>query len=187
MFYGEKHMKRIFSTLLTFVIGVSFTVSAFAADESQERKLKDYICFNYSEEEVEEFASRIARDANYLPQIHPYGFETAEVEIRISTHPEILNPHVFQSATKKMVEQSKNCFEHLTDHTYVLNNVRLGGELAFHIALLLLLEEFEEYSGDPTYAMLYEKFDYAEMNADEHRLPLLFMMAAGVLAVKLIP
>lgn len=181
-------MKRIISFFLTAVICFSLAVPAFAADEVTKEKKTPHQCLYsiYTGDQAERISDRIADSAEYWPNITVDGYETVCAGVRISENPEIANPKVFRKTVIKMVDHTRTVIENPTENTVLMGYYRFGGELAFHILAVILLDIFK-CADIPDYEITYEMFDRADMNIDEHRIPQAVMTVTGYIMLGILP
>ena len=181
-------MKRIISAMLTVIICFSLTTSAFAAEEMPAEKKTPHQCLYsfYSREEAESISDRIADSAEYWPNVTVDGCDTVCAGVRISENPEIANPKVFRKTVVKMVDRTQTVIENPTENTVLMDYRRFGGELAFHILAVILLDIFKGVN-IPDYEATYEMFDRADMNIDEHRIPQAVMNLTGFIIMGIFP
>ena len=140
----------------------------------------------YTGAQAERISDRIADSAEYWPNITVDGCETVCAGVRISENPEIANPKVFRKTVVKMVDRTRTVIESPNENTVFMDYQRFGGELAFHILAIILLDIFKG-AEIPDYETTYEMFDRADMNIDEHRIPQWLMNFAGYVIMGIFP
>ena len=183
-------MKRIISLLLTVIICFSLVVPAFAADGVSEQKAKKTpnACLHsiYTGAQADRISDRIAGNAEYWPALTVDGYETVCAGVRISENPELANPKVFRKTVIKMVDRTYTVIENPNENTIFMDYQRFAGELAFHVFAILTLDALGG-TDFPNHAEIYEMFDRADMNIDEHRLPQELMNFLGILIMGIFP
>ncbi|MBQ7100536.1 MAG: hypothetical protein IJN81_02805 [Clostridia bacterium] len=179
-------MKRFISLLLTAVICFSLSVPALAAEEKATKTPHECLYSLYSGFQADRISDRIADSAEYWPNVTVDGYETVCAGVRISENPELANPKVFRKTVVKMVDRTHTVIENPNENTVFMDYNRFAGELAFHVFAILMLNALGG-TDFPNHAEIYEMFDRADMNIDEHRLPQMLMTIIGVMIMGIFP
>lgn len=131
--------------------------------------VSDYIFIKIDDAEAERLAGEIADSASYTVTVLSSGEETIYIAVRISEHPEIANLTVFAKTVDIMTEKQKDAVSGNTENVSLMDYQRIAGELALHIAAVVMLEPVKNTS--KAAASLFETFDFAEIDLTEIRLP----------------
>lgn len=186
-------MKRLFTVLFGIAALLLFSVTASAVYEAEDETVKakpaEYVFAVFSNEEAEEISTRIAGSTEFWPTYNEDGTSTMWIVVRITDNPELANIYVFGKTVVKMVNQARQVtgdYYWNSDSVYLMGYNRVAGELAFHVALVMLLETLEPVTNG-YFDGWHERFDYAEINIDETRIPPFIMNWTGDIIMDILP
>ncbi len=174
-----------FIMALTFVFSCGFT--AFASDGEEEKgTLFDYRFRFFSREEVlataEEIASATAYETSWLED----GTESVIISIDLRAHPELGNISVFIESVRAMVDRSAEYVSDTAENVELMNYTQAAGELALHVALLMLLDRLADTGLIENIEELYIKTEIADLNIDETRVSPQFINIVGTLIMNVL-
>ncbi len=180
-------MKKVTAFILALVIVFSLSITVFAADEAEEKgTFSDYRFQYYSREEVLTIADRIATAAFYEPFWPTEDTESVIISLDLRSNPELGNISVFIESVRAMVDRSADYVTDTTDSVELMNYNQVAGELALHVALLMLLDNYADTGLIENVEDLYIKTEIADLNIDEQRISPQFINLVGTLIMNVL-
>ena len=174
-----------FIMALTFVFSCGFT--AFASDGEEEKgTLFDYRFRFFSREEVLATAEEIAEATVYETSWLEDGTESVIISVNLRAHPELGNISVFIESVRAMVDRSAQYVSGTAENVELMNYRQAAGELALHVALLMLLDRTAQTGLVENVEELYLKSEIADLNIDEHRVSPQFINVVGTLIMNIL-
>ncbi len=184
-------MKKVISVLLAVLLIVGMAVPVYAADDSEEvsqprTALFKYMFAYFSKAESDELSTKIAQEADYKIIVVYDDIQTVLVGVMISDNPQISNIVVFNKAVKKIVANTQEITADLDGNVVLLGPNRFAGELALHMAMCMFMLMFEWTGMWDNFEYTYSRFNYAEMDLDEERIPKALMNGVGFILMNII-
>ena len=180
-------MKKITAFILALVIVFSFSFTAFASDAEEDKgTLFDYRFKSYSREEILAIADGIASATVYEPFRPTEDTESVIISLDLRSHPELGNISVFIESVRAMVDRSAEYVSDSTANVELMNYKQVAGELALHVALLMLLDRFADTGLIENVDDLYIKTEVADLNIDEQRVSPQFINLVGTLIMNVL-
>ena len=180
-------MKKFTAFVLAIVIVFSLSITAFASDGVEDKgTLFDYRFKSYSREEVLTIADGIASATVYEPFLPTEDTESVIISLDLRAHPELGNISVFIESVRAMVNRSKEYVTGSTANVELMNYKQVAGELALHIALLMVLDRFADTGLIENVEDLYIKTEVADLNIDESRVSPQFINLVGTLIMNVL-
>lgn len=180
-------MKKVLSFILALLIAFTFSFTVFANDiEEDKGTLYDYRFKRFSREEVLSISAEIADAAFYEPFWPTEDTESVILSLDLRAHPELGNISVFIESVRAMVDRSGEYVTGTTDNVVLMNYRQVAGELALHVALLMLLDRFADTGFIENIEDLYIKTEIADLNIDEQRVSPQFINLVGTLIMNVL-
>lgn len=181
-------MKKLLVFLLSAALIFSAAVPALAAEGETVGKgtLFEYRFVHFSDEEAEAIAQEIAQNSWYEPLFIEPDIESVVISVNLRAYPKLSNVAVLVKASRAIVDRSAEFLTHTTATTQLLGYTRFSGELAIHIAALMLLDRAVGFGLIEDPAKLYETFEIADMNLDETRVSPFLMNTVGTVVMNIL-
>jgi len=180
-------MKKVTAFVMVLVIAFSFSFTAFATDGEEEKgTLFDYRFKYIPREEVLSIADDIALATVCEPFWPTEDTESVILSLNLRAHPELGNISVLIESVRAIVDRSADYVTETSDNIVLMNYNQVAGELALHIALLMLLDTFADTGLIENIEDLYIKTEIADLNIDEQRVSPMFVNIVGTLIMNVL-
>lgn len=182
-------MKKAISFIAVLLMLFATAVPAMAADgeaTTEKGTLFDYRFKIFDKEEAKAIAHEIATNSIYEPLFLEPNIESVIVCVDLRAYPELSNPAILVPAVREMVQRTHEFVTNTTEQVQLLSEARLAGELALHIAGLMLMDRLNTMGFVDDNDHIFEVLNQADMNIDEQRLPEWIMNLTGIMLMNII-
>ncbi|MBQ2775782.1 MAG: hypothetical protein IJF40_07855 [Clostridia bacterium] len=186
-------MKKVISVLLAILLVAAMAVPAYAVQNGDDTEVSQsraeifkYMFAFFSNDEIETLSTKIAQEADYKIIVVYDDIQTVLVGVMISDNPQISNIFVFDRAVKKIVANTHEITADLEGNVVLLGTNRFAGELAMHMAVCMFMLMFEWTGIWENFDYTYHRYNYAEMDLDEERIPKFMMHGIGYIIMNII-
>ncbi len=180
-------MKKITALIMVLVIVFSFSFTSFASDCAEGKgTLFDYRFKFYSREEVISTAERIAATTVYEPFWPTEGTESVILSVDLRANPELGNISIFIESVRAMVDRSAEHVTETTANVELMSYTQAAGELALHVAMLMVLDRLAGTGLIENIDELYIMTEVADLNIDESRASPWFINLIGTLIMNVL-
>lgn len=140
-------------------------------------------------DKAEKVAAGVVENSKYTVKVTADGKQTVYCSIDFEKFPEIFDARVYLLAVEKIQKKcdevaAANGIDILGDGYNPMSYSHIAGELALHMILAKLSKDTASWN--PLSEWIFERSNVADLNADEDRIPVVFITTLGDMVVSFI-